>query len=414
MSNISTRVSRSSISWILFLSLAISISSVAFIKLLLKKQPISLVECASAPQIRVLLSRNCQKYKVSVNNGCTLSAINEKKYSGKHTFFVTLSGKTILLDGKDVGQTITIIPTAGTVFSLGNFSYQGKITFLINNEKLYAINTLDTESYLAGVVAAEMPAHWEMQALMSQAIAARTYSLFIKEKFGKNRSWDIKSTQANQVYRGISAQHLRSSLAVKNTQGLILSDPKSKQANGLFPAYYCAVCGGHTENSKYVFGDDYVCLQGVKCPYCKETANRKFLNWPKYSISKKRAFEKLVRKYPTLSKLKSLSAIVPIRVSKYDNLTRITRFEILGTNGKKDIVGGEDLRLTLDPTGQKIKSAATDVVVSKNKITFKNGKGFGHGVGLCQYGALAMARKNFKYTDILNYYYPGSKIKRIY
>ncbi len=414
MFNISPRVSQRSIAWILFLSLAISVSSIAFIKSVLKKQPVKLVECASAPQIRVLLSRDPKKYKVTFANGCRVSYFDERKYNGKHTFFVTLSNKTILLDGKDVGKKLTITPSAGSTFSLGVLSYQGKITFEANKDRLYAINTLDTESYLAGVIPSEMPAHWEMQALMSQAIAARTYSLFIKERFGKNRSWDIRSSQANQVYRGINAQHLRSSLAVRDTQGLILSDPKSKQVNGLFPAYYCAVCGGHTENSKYVFGDDYACLQGVKCPYCEKTANKKFLDWPKYSISKKKAFEKLLRKYPNLSKLKALSKIIPIRTSKYGNLTRITRFEILGTNGKKDIVGGEDLRLTLDPTGQKIKSAATKVVLSRNKVIFKDGRGFGHGVGLCQYGALEMARKKYKYTDILNYYYPGSQIKRIY
>jgi len=399
---------------ILCFSFAISLSGVFFLRSTLTQNITVDYDYNPKQTIRVLLSKSTKQHKIFLESSCEIIAKYRRSYKKDNSFYISISNNSLLLNGKSVGEKIEIVPDNYGVFSLDGKRYRGRISFEIINDTIYIINTLATEAYLAGVVAAEMPAYWEMEALKAQSITARTYSLFIRDTFGKKRNWDVRTSQANQVYRGIAAEHVRSWNAVNKTQGLVLTDPESAQENGIFPAYYCSVCGGHSENSKFVFGDSFQALSGVECPFCRETASNKFLNWGKFTISKKEAFAKLKKKYPTLEKLKSLSKILPIRESKYETFSRITRFRIVGTNGKTDIVGGEDLRLTLDPSGQKIKSCATSVIYSKNSITFTGGKGFGHAVGLCQYGALAMARKKYKYNEILAYYYPGSKIKRIY
>jgi len=87
---------------------------------------------------------------------------------------------------------------------------------------------------------------------------------------------------------------------------------------------------------------------------------------------------------------------------------------LIGASGKGESIRAEDLRLAIDPTGQKIKSTMCQVNDNGKSFIFTQGRGFGHGVGLCQYGALAMAREGKTYRQILDFYYPGSFPKKLY
>ena len=98
-----------------------------------------------------------------------------------------------------------------------------------------------------------------------------------------------------------------------------------------------------------------------------------------------------------------------MEVSKHGRLRRITRVKIIGKNGKSDWLRGEDFRLSLDPSGRKLKSSLCTMTKDGPKFLFSKGHGFGHGVGLCQCGAQGMARNGADYRKILQYYYPGSK-----
>ena len=120
--------------------------------------------------------------------------------------------------------------------------------------------------------------------------------------------------------------------------------------------------------------------------------------------------EKLMRRYRGLE---NLEAISDFNVSKLGYKSRAVRVRLIGKNGATDRVRGEDFRLCLDPTGRKIKSAVFTVEKNGTNVTFQNGLGFGHGVGLCQCGAQGMARKGKNYKEILDHYYPGSKLVTI-
>ena len=124
--------------------------------------------------------------------------------------------------------------------------------------------------------------------------------------------------------------------------------------------------------------------------------------------------KKLRNKYASINEQGKIEDIVISRKSDHENFSRITQFRIVGSEGKSISIRGEDLRLTIDPSGLKLKSTIFNLIDSGDKWTFQAGRGFGHGVGLCQCGAQAMARKANTARQILAYYYPSSDIKSIY
>ncbi len=311
---------------------------------------------------------------------------------------------------------ITILPDDPYIFNLNGDNYRGKLKLILNPDcnSFDAVNIVPMEPYLAGVVGAEMPRYWEPEALKAQAIAARTYCLHIKKRFGGNRNWDVTKTQANQVYLGVSAESAQVWEAVNQTQGQVLVCKQTGGTEDIFPAYYSSICGGHTENSSNVFGDSFEPLVGVPCPYCKDVAKPTFFFWPAALFDNANVTAKLSQRYPALTQLGEIIDINSTKQSDYEDFSRITQVKLLGSTGKSDFLKAEDLRLTIDPTGKKIKSTICRIIKSDDKWEFSSGRGYGHGVGMCQCGAQAMAREGNTAEQILSYYYPGSKIVKLY
>jgi stage II sporulation protein D len=309
-----------------------------------------------------------------------------------------------------------VLPEAPYIFNLNGNDYRGKLQFIINPDghSFDVINLVPIEPYLAGVVGAEMYSYWEPEALKAQAIAARTYCLYIKKRFGSRRHWDVSKTQANQVYRGVKAESPQIWNAVNRTQGRVLVCRQTGGAEDIFPAYYSSSCGGHTENSKHVFGDSFEPLVGVVCPYCKNVAKPSFFFWPMAQFDKTDVTARLLQRYPKLKRLGEIKSITPARQSNYGNFARLTLIKLLGSTGKSDSIRAEDLRLTIDPTGLKLKSTICKILNMGNQWAFLLGRGYGHGVGMCQCGAEGMARQGKKAGQILSYYYPGSRIVKVY
>jgi len=310
---------------------------------------------------------------------------------------------------------LTIRPAEPFALTFNDQTYRGNFKLIAqpDNRSFDVINILPVEAYLAGVIGAEMPAYWEPEALKAQAVAARTYCLYIKNRFGTQRNWDVARTQAHQVYRGVSAESPTVRDAVNTTEGKVLFYTSETNTRQIFPAYYSSTCGGHTENSKNVFGDSYPTLSGTNCPYCKTVAKSKFLRWSGIEFTTDEITKKLAKRYPKLKSLGKIKNIEPVKTSNYEKFDRITSVKITGQNGKSEYLRGEDLRLAIDRTGTKIKSAACQIIKTGDKFRFVNGTGFGHAVGMCQCGAQAMARTGATSGDILNFYYPGS-IVRVY
>jgi stage II sporulation protein D len=307
-------------------------------------------------------------------------------------------------------------PDSPYVFQLNGRPYRGRLMLTVNDDRTSfdAVNIVPLEPYLAGVIGAEMPDYWEPAALRAQTVAARTYCMFMKQRFGPKRTWDVRRTQANQVYLGMTAESGQVWDAVNKTAGQVLVCAQPDGSQALFPAYYSSTCGGHTENSRNVFGDSFGPLAGVPCPYCMEVARPAFYFWATAQFDKTTVTKKLIRNYPSLKELRQITGIVAVKQSNYGRFARLTSVKLIGSTGKSRRLEAENLRLTIDPTGRKIRSTICKIEDAGDKWSFKSGRGYGHGVGMCQCGAQAMARQAINATQILMYYYPHSKIISLY
>lgn len=322
---------------------------------------------------------------------------------------ITIAGQTF----RD--NDLVIFPEDPYIFNLNGNDYRGKLRLITNPDgsSFDAINLIPPEPYLAGVVGAEMPDYWEIEALEAQAVAARTYCFYIKKRFGANRNWDLRQTAAHQVYRGVAAESAQVWQAVNQTQGQVLVCRQSDGIEEIFPAYYSSTCGGHTENSESVFGDSFEPLIGVACPYCQSVAKPKYFFWPMTQFDKEDVITRLLRKYPNLKQLGEITGIGAAGQTDYGEFSRLTRIRLLGSTGKSDFIRAEDLRLTIDPTGRRFRSTICQIMELHDKWAFLSGRGWGHGVGMCQCGAEGMARQGKKAEHILSHYYPASKILTI-
>jgi len=330
---------------------------------------------------------------------------------------IAISGGRIAVSGRPfTSEQIIIFPDEPHIFNLNGDEYRGKLEIILNpdNNSFDAINLVPLEPYLAGVISAEMPNYWEPEALKAQAIAARTYCLYIKKRFGSGRNWDVTKTQANQRYLGVSAESAQVWEAVNRTHGQILVCKQTDGTEELFPAYYSSSCGGHTENSEHVFGDSFEPLVGVPCPYCENVAKIGFFFWPMVQLDKTSITNSLLKRYPKLEQLGEITSISSVKQSNYGKFSRLTLVELLGSTGKSNFLRAEDLRLTIDPTGRKLRSTICQIVNMGDKWAFLSGRGYGHGVGMCQCGAEGMAREGKTTRQILSYYYPGSNTIRVY
>lgn len=245
---------------------------------------------------------------------------------------------------------------------------------------------LGLEEYVAGTVAAEMPALFEMEALKAQAVAARTYTLQRLQAGHKyesdcDMSDDVKECQAYISREAFEESHGKKSdqwgkivRAVEETRGEIMI------YDGLpIDALYHSTCGGLTESAREAWNSSIPYLQSVTCEYCKDSGHyQEHISFSNTDLKK------------------AIGEAGQIRVVE---TTASGRAKMITINKRR--ISGEDFRalLGLPSTWLNIKTSKTGIIV--------NSRGYGHGIGLCQNGANGMAKAGFKYNNILNYYYRG-------
>lgn len=326
---------------------------------------------------------------------------------------VECSAAGISVNNVVFGSAVKLFRPAGSYLEVNGSRYRGSLLLSSSADGVVrVVNALPIEQYLAGVISAEMPASWEIEALKAQAVAARTYSLYVKYTSGQGRQWDVKSTQANQVYKGIEAENARIWDVVNQTKGIVLASGDSDVRHNIIPAYFSSVCGGYTVDADLIFNIKMEPLRGVRCPYCKKTAPVKYYSWPEYVISKAELYKKLCDRY---SNLKALGGLKSVRVSEYveqGDFYKALKVELTGTNGKTDWLNSDDLRFIIGPS--IVRSTACRIEDKGANVRFYAGRGYGHNVGMCQYGVQGMAREGKNFRDILRFYYPGVEIKDLY
>ncbi len=321
--------------------------------------------------------------------------------------------KKVLLQGNSLKTTVTVYKDA---ISLGKKGFkQNKIfiktrnpdEIIINgrvfrgdvelikkeNLSLLAVNYIELEDYIKGVLYHEASHYWPQEVLKAQAIACRTYAVYqIQEN--SRKSYDVTSDIYSQVYGGRTSERYRTNRVVDETKGLML-----KFKGEVFPAYYHATCAGHTEDASLLWNTNLAPLKGVTCSFCKDSPH---FNWH-LVLSLEEIQNKLVNAGYKIKKIKD------IVVLGRDKSARITDLSIVSDN--KDFkLPAKDFRNIIGPN--LIRSTNFEVNIADKDAVFI-GLGWGHGVGLCQWGAYFMAKQGYKFKEILKYYYPNSDVETL-
>lgn len=300
---------------------------------------------------------------------------------------VVASGKSLNIGGKALPFSSAHFTPDGGVFRLGKDAYRGSLLVQADGGgRLVALETVELEDYLRGVVGREMSASWPMDALMAQAVAARTFAVH-RLTAGTARTY---LTRVDMAYGGVGAEAERVDEAIRATAGVVLM-----HGGEVLPAYFHSCCGGRTSAVESVFGGPALApLRGVGCSWC--TASRDY-RW---------------RTQIALSELASkLSGWGITRVNTLDLQEKdpAGRAAVVVINGAKK-VPANDFRLAVG--GMRLKSTAFTAGRRGEAIEFAGG-GWGHGVGMCQWGARGMAEAGKSWQEVLQHYYPGSTLARI-
>lgn len=287
-----------------------------------------------------------------------------------------------------------ITASAPAFMKVNNKGYRGSIEITPAEKGLLVVNDLPLEEYLVGLINCEISSQWPIEAVKAQAVIARSYAIFQKEA-RKNAPYQLESTVMDQVYEGCDIEDSRAARGVKETSGEVLTyDGKVVQA------FYHSSCGGHTEESVNVWGFPLPYLGGVDCKYCAEAPS---IKWEQTIPLKK--LETLLKNGGY-----KVSGLREIRGGRRNKSGRLMEISLISDKGSVT-VSGVNFRKAIGYG--VIKSTNFNVRISGENALF-SGAGNGHGVGLCQWGAKNRALEGFNYEEILSYYYPGTRLKRLY
>ncbi|OGL44022.1 MAG: hypothetical protein A2W05_07395 [Candidatus Schekmanbacteria bacterium RBG_16_38_10] len=359
---------------------------------LLMKEPAKEKKDYSNEEIRVAYKWS-KRFRITSKAGIKIfysSGINNYRPIKKAEISVSENG--IVVDSKDSPfQQITIEPENGSFITVDGKNLRGKITVLKDNDGLLIINKLNIEEYLYGVLPQEVNPNWNIEALKSQAVASRTYALF-RAKLSRDKPFDLDATKFSQVYGGFDREKKNSNYAVDITKGKVITY-KGK----LILSYFHSNSGGFLEASENVWGIDLPYLDEKKDEFSINSSDYKW----SYSV-KLRELEKMLNENGI--KVSKISEIVPVKKSSYG---RIIKVSISHQGGKLEL-NGNTFRLKIGPYNMK----STLCEISKNGDVIKfSGRGFGHGVGMSQWGAYNMAKKGYSCKDILAFYYKGTEVE---
>lgn len=274
------------------------------------------------------------------------------------------------------------------------FHYVSNEVIRVKNVSTNEIYKVPFEEYIKGVLAGEMPTDFELEALKAQAVAARSYVLIQASK-NEDKDYDVVNTVDNQVY--LSDEELKEKWkdkyvskinkikkAVTETKGEYLS-----YEGELVEALFFSTSTGKTENSEEVFSSKVPYLRSVVSAW--DEASPVYEDTNSFELSD--FYQKLGLEY---------SDKINYEVLETTSTGRVKKIKINGTE-----FNGRDVATKL-----KLRSNYFSINQNGTKVTIAT-KGFGHGVGMSQYGALGMAKEGYTYDKILKYYYQGTEIKKI-
>jgi len=364
--------------------------------LLLALSPVAPAPASEARSVRVGILREVDRVAITTDRPFALVAgqlVSLRLEPGAYEFVPDAAGIQVVGAGRFEG-VIRLSPTDGARLLVGIRPYRGLLELRrTTSGKLTVINEVELEEYLYGVLKMEVDPGWPADALRAQAVAARTLALNSLNRFA-SEGYDVRATTDSQVYGGVIAEDPRTTAAVDDTRGQIMT----YQGQPIFAAYH-SDSGGYTESSEFVWGGRYPYLQAVPDPYSTGAPNHEWIARMDLGALE----ERLRRTGRMVSGITGIEIIDTTRSGRVGTVRITSRHGALTLRGAdlRTILGAEMLRSTLF-----IVRLSPD---EQPQVEFL-GRGSGHGVGLSQWGARGMAAAGRAYQDVLRYYYTGIEI----
>ncbi|ABW65845.1 SpoIID/LytB domain [Desulfosudis oleivorans Hxd3] len=336
--------------------------------------------------VRVLVAESADTVHLASGTRLTLTDTASGKTSMLRSQATTIGAKQgrLTINGKSTATTRCRI-TSPQPIAVNGTRYRGAVVVSADGGTVSAINHVDIEPYLYGVVPREMPASWPEQALMAQAVASRTYALYVKQK-SADRSFDVRATTASQVYGGYDAEMPAANRAVDATQGQVLT------YNGnLIVAYFHANSGGYTECPENVWGAALPYLADRPDRYSREVPGSQWEFFLPYDEAQAQLARYGVH-------------VGGVRGFVFNGKSRSGRIQDVSVVSDAGVwhMPGNMFRLAIGST--RLKSMCFEAARSDQGVLFR-GAGYGHGVGMSQWGARTMALEGHDYKTILKHYY---------
>ncbi len=357
---------------------------------------------AQEPQVRVLLAQAAALRVVPVAGSSLTLRDGRGRLLGQRDEGLTLRasrGRIAGVSGEP--QLLWLLPEQPNgSFWLQQRRYRGALLVQLKEGRLQAINRLGVESYLPSVVGAEMPHQWPDEALRVQSVAARTYAL---RQLRPGADYDLDSTQRSQVYLGLESETPSTRSAVASTRAQVLT-----HGSRLIEAVFHSSSGGRTENSGEIWRN--------QLPYLKSVPDFDQIS-PVYRWSKPLDAEQLLEAFSETGGAEQIEAV------QRTSTGRLKRVVVRGPGGEIELPARElRRRLKLKSTYVRFDPPEPSSGPFGDSEDWLNpapgpqpkliakGRGFGHGVGMSQWGAYGLSLQGKGYAAILRHYYPGAKL----
>ncbi len=320
----------------------------------------------------------------------------------------------LTIAGKDLPGEIRLLPDiVGTTDPLGP----------VSDTKFHVVEHIGLETYLPGVIAKELISGWDIEAFRVQAIAARSYALHERERsMNLGQRWDLEATELDQVYAGATTNP-RALQAVRDTRGMVLT-----WRGTVLRAYYSSTSGGRSASAKDVWPTGPGFEFNLAGPIQGYGSDEYSVDSPLHRWTVERDVTSLTRRLRAFGKdrefaIRSIDRLAGASVAGTNEFGRPNRYRITGSGGTWYELSAEQLRMACNWTGssglpavdRKTRVNSGDLGMEvRGGTVFIRGRGFGHGVGMCQYGTQKQAKMGRTASEILMHYYPGAELSRAY
>ena len=343
---------------------------------------------AQAIDLKVAIKKEVNSVKIGSSTNAIVKDASGKQLGELNpmsALAAELNGDTITLADRVGARELIIEPEDGGYVWIGNRWYRGKTQLILQNDGITAINHVDLEQYLYSVVGAEAVSSWPIEALKAQAVAARSYALYKRNK-ESNGIYDVDTTIGTQVYKGLDSEYTTTHEAVNSTLGQIMTYDEE-----VILAAFHSSSGGYTENVEDIWSSPLPYLRAV-VDYDHQSP---VFEW---------------QQVIPVSKIQSLVAgignIRGLQPAKMTPRGRVITMQVTGDRGSTT-VSGKDLRKVLD-----LRSTLFRISTDGENLNVK-GRGFGHGLGLSQWGAYYLAQQGINYHQILAHYYQSANLTNL-